>query len=92
MLNTLQMGFRTLAIERRSAEVWQVLSAVKTEFARFGNVLATAKKQLQTVANSIESAEKRTRQMQHKLKDVEALPAEQAQALLPGGVHDEPEP
>jgi DNA recombination protein RmuC len=82
LLNSLQMGFRTLAIEKRSSEVWLVLGAVKTEFGKFGEVLANAKKQLQTVANSIDSAETRTRQMERKLKGVEALPEPDAVKLL----------
>ena len=83
MLNSLQMGFRTLALEQRSAVVWQVLGAVKTEFGKFGDVLATLKKQLATASNTIEQAETRTRQMDRRLKSVEALPAEQAARLLP---------
>jgi DNA recombination protein RmuC len=83
MLNSLQMGFRTLALEQRSAEVWQVLGAVKTEFGRFGDVLATLKSQLQSASNTIDKAETRTRQMSRALKDVEALPSEQAEQLLP---------
>ena len=82
LLNSLQMGFRTLAIEKRSSEVWQILGAVKTEFANFGDVLANTKRQLAAVANSIDKAETRTRQMERKLKGVEALPVEQAQGLL----------
>jgi len=74
LLNSLQMGFRTLAIQKRSSEVWQVLGSVKAEFGKFGEVLANTKRQLQTVANSIELAETRTRQIERKLKDVEALP------------------
>jgi DNA recombination protein RmuC len=81
-LNSLQMGFRTLAIEKRSSEVWSVLGAVKTEFENFGRVLANTKRQLETVASSIESAETRTRQMARKLKDVEALPEPEAQKLI----------
>lgn len=89
MLNSLQMGFRTLALEQRSAEVWQVLGAVKTEFSKFGDVLATLKKQLATASSTIEQAETRTRQMGRALKTVEALPVEQAARLLPD---QEPEP
>jgi len=74
LLSSLQMGFRTLAIEKRSSEVWSILGAVKSEFGRFGDVLANTKKQLQTVANSIDAAETRTRQIERKLKDVESLP------------------
>jgi DNA recombination protein RmuC len=83
MLNSLQMGFRTLALEKRSAEVWQVLGAVKTEFGKFGDVLARLKQQLATASNTIDAAETRTRQMTRALKGVEALPAEQAARLLP---------
>ena len=90
LLNSLQMGFRTLAIEQRSSEVWELLSAVKTEFSRFGDVLARTKAQLQTVTNSIGQAETRTRQMTRKLKDVEALPVPQAELLL-GKAKDETE-
>ncbi|MGH8747418.1 MAG: DNA recombination protein RmuC, partial [Burkholderiales bacterium] len=82
LLNSLQMGFRTLAIEKRSSEVWQVLGAVKGEFGRFGEVLANTKRQLQTVANSIDAAETRTRQIERKLKDVEALPGVEAAPLI----------
>jgi DNA recombination protein RmuC len=82
LLNSLQMGFRTLAIERRSSEVWQVLGAVKTEFGKFGDVLAKTKSQLETVTRSIEAAEVRTRAMNRKLRDVEALPGEEATDLL----------
>jgi DNA recombination protein RmuC len=73
-LNSLQMGFRTLAIQQRSSEVWKVLGTVKSEFGRFAEVLANTKRQLQTVANTIDQAEVRTRQIERKLKDVEALP------------------
>lgn len=82
LLNSLQMGFRTLAIEKRSSEVWQVLGAVKTEFGKFGDVLARTKSQLETVTRSIEAAEQRTRVMNRKLKQVEALPGEAANGLL----------
>jgi len=82
LLNSLQMGFRTLAIEQRSSEVWQVLGAVKTEFGKFGDVLAKTKAQLETVTRSIEAAETRTRVMNRKLRDVEALPGDEASGLL----------
>ncbi len=82
LLNSLQMGFRTLAIEKRSSEVWQVLGAVKTEFGKFGDVLARTKSQLESVTRSIEAAEVRTRAMNRKLRDVEALPGEEASNLL----------
>jgi DNA recombination protein RmuC len=84
MLSSLQMGFRTLALEKRSSEVWQVLGAVKTEFGKFGDVLAKVKAQTQTVLNTLDSAETRSRAMGRALKKVEALPDTQAQALLPG--------
>lgn len=82
MLNSLQMGFRTLAIEQRSAEVWAVLGAVKTEFGKFGEALAQTKKKLDEASNSISKAETRTRQLSRKLKSVEALPAGDAEQLI----------
>jgi len=82
LLNSLQMGFRTLALEKRSSEVWQVLGAVKTEFGKFGDVLAATKSTLERAAKNIEQAETRSRQMARKLKSVEALPSEHAQRLL----------
>jgi DNA recombination protein RmuC len=88
MLNSLQMGFRTLALEKRSSEVWQVLGAVKTEFGKFGDVLARVKSQTQTVLNTLDSAETRSRAMGRALKTVEALPQERASALLPLDPHD----
>jgi DNA recombination protein RmuC len=83
MLNSLQMGFRTLALEKRSSEVWQVLGAVKTEFTKFGDVLAKVKVQTQTVLNTLDAAEVRSRAMGRALKTVEALPVDKAQSLLP---------
>ncbi|MGC4079874.1 MAG: DNA recombination protein RmuC [Rubrivivax sp.] len=82
-LNSLQMGFRTLALERRSAEVWEVLGAVKTEFGKFGDVLAKTKKKLEEAHGAIDQAEVRTRQMARQLKGVEALPESRAVELLP---------
>lgn len=82
MLNALQMGFRTLALEKRSSEVWQVLGAVKTEFGKFGDQLAKVKAQTQTVLNSLEGAEVRSRAMGRALKQVEALPPGQTERLL----------
>jgi len=82
ILNSLQMGFRTLAIEQRSGEVWQVLGAVKTEFGKFGEVLAKTKKKLDEARNSIDQAETRTRAIDRRLRQVESLPAEQAAGLL----------
>ncbi len=82
ILNALRMGFRTLAIEQRSSEVWQVLAAVKTEFRKFGEVLDKVGKHLHAAHESIESAGVRTRAMARKLRQMEDLPAESAAALL----------
>lgn len=90
MLNSLQMGFRTLAIEQRSAEVWAVLAAVKTEFGKFGEALAHTRKKLDEAANSISRAETRTRQLSRKLKDVEAMPVSEVEQLI-GSLDAEPE-
>lgn len=73
-LNSLQMGFRTLALEKRSAEVWQVLGSVKTEFQKFGEVLAKTRRKLEEASHSIEAAETRTRAMGRRLRAVEAVP------------------
>ncbi|QBK05634.1 DNA recombination protein RmuC [Hylemonella gracilis] len=83
MLSSLQMGFRTLALEKRSSEVWQVLGAVKTEFNRFGDVLDKTKKKLEEASNTIDAAQVRSRAMGRALRQVEALPEAQAKALLP---------
>ncbi len=83
MLSSLQMGFRTLALEKRSSEVWQVLGAVKTEFGKFGDVLSKVKSQTQTVLNTLDGAEVRSRAMGRALKKVESLPEHQAAALIP---------
>jgi len=83
MLSSLQMGFRTLALEKRSSEVWQVLGAVKTEFNKFGDVIARVKSQTETVLKTLDSAEVRSRAMGRALKMVEALPETQAQSLIP---------
>lgn len=83
MLSSLQMGFRTLALEQRASEVWQVLGAVKTEFGKFGDVLARVKSQTETVLKTIDSAQTRSRAMGRALKKVEALPDTQTQALIP---------
>jgi DNA recombination protein RmuC len=74
LLNSLQMGFRTLAIEKRSSEVWELLGAVKTEFGKFGAVLAKTRKKLQEASNTIDSAEVRTRAIQRKLRKVQEIP------------------
>ncbi|MBL8361023.1 MAG: DNA recombination protein RmuC [Rubrivivax sp.] len=83
-LSSLQMGFRTLALERRSAEVWEVLGAVKTEFGKFGDVLTRTRRKLEEATQTIDSAQQRTRAMERSLKQVEALPDAHAQLLLPG--------
>ncbi len=89
LLNSLQMGFRTLAIQQRSSEVWQVLRAVKTEFNKFGDTLSAVKKSLDTASNKIGQTETRTRAMLRSLKNVEVLPDEQARALLQEGLSDQ---
>jgi len=81
-LNSLQMGFRTLAIEKRSSEVWLLLGAVKTEFGKFAEVLARTKKKLDEASNSIGNAEQRTRVIERKLRGVEALPVPVSGTLL----------
>ena len=91
-LSSLQMGFRTLALEKRSAEVWDVLRAVKTEFGKFGDVLAKTKKKLDEASNTIELAERRTRVMSRELKSVEALPEDEAARVLKLGVADPANP
>ena len=82
ILNSLQMGFRTLAIEKRSSEVWQVLGAVKTEFGKFGDVLAKTKKKLDEASKTIEQAEVRTRAIDRSLRKVESISATQSRGLL----------
>ncbi len=88
-LTSLQLGFRTLALERRSAEVWDVLGAVKTEFAKFGDVLAKTKKKLDEASSTIDAAAVRTRAMARQLKAVEALPEHRTMQLLPGLAADD---
>jgi DNA recombination protein RmuC len=82
ILNSLQMGFRTLAIEKRSSEVWQLLGAVKNEFGKYGDLLARTKKQLETVTNTLGDAESKTRTIERKLRNVEQLGDTQARAML----------
>lgn len=84
VLNSLQMGFRTLAIEKRSGEVWKVLGAVKSEFEKFGASLDAVSKKLQEASNKIEDTQKRNRVLARALKGAEALPEAEAQTLLPG--------
>ncbi len=83
MLNSLHMGFRTLALEQQASEVWKVLGAVKTEFEKYGEWVAKIKEQVQKAADTVDKADTRAKMMRRALKDVEALPDAQAQALLP---------
>ena len=82
ILNSLRVGFRTLAIEKRSSEVWKVLAAVKTEFGKFGDMLNKVKRQLKSASNTIDQTEVRTRAMERKLRAVEGLPAEATTEIL----------
>lgn len=82
-LSSLQMGFQTLAIQRRSSEVWQILGAVKTEFEKFGDMLDKVDKKLDEAKRSVETATGKTRTINRKLRDVQALPAAAAEPLLP---------
>ena len=82
ILNSLQMGFRTLAIEKRSSEVWTLLSAVKTEFGKFGDILEKTQKKLQEASNTIEDAARKSRGIEKRLKNVQALPTADAPSLL----------
>lgn len=82
MLSGLLMGFRTVAIEKRSAEVWQVLGAVKTQFGKFGDLLEGVQKKLTESANKIEAAKTTSRQIERKLKDVEELPQAESVKMI----------
>ena len=82
LLNSLQMGFRTLAIERRSSEVWELLSVVKTQFGKFGDMLAKTKKKLQEASQTIDNAEVRTRAIERKLRAVQEIPETDAEKLI----------
>ena len=82
LLNSLQMGFRTLAIEKRSSEVWDILGVVKTEFGQFGTILDRTKKKLQEAANTIDNASVRTRAIERQLKKVQELPASENQSKI----------
>jgi DNA recombination protein RmuC len=88
LLTSLRMGFRTLAIEKRSSEVWSVLAAVKTEFGKFGEVLARVKKQLEVASRTIDQTGVRTRAMERQLRTVERLPSAEADSLLQLGELD----
>lgn len=89
IVSSLSMGFRTLAIQKRSSEVWAVLGAVKTEFGKFGAVLEKTQKKLQEASHTIDEAARRSRAMERKLKNVEALPETEAVALLGGNAIEE---
>jgi DNA recombination protein RmuC len=92
LLNSLQMGFRTLAIEKRSSEVWELLGVVKTEFGKFGDVLAKTKKKLKEASNTIGQAEVRTRAIERKLRKVEEVPLSDSPGLIEEGrSEDKPE-
>jgi DNA recombination protein RmuC len=83
ILNSLQMGFRTLAIEKRSSEVWAVLAAVKSEFGKFGGMLEKVQRNLETAGSQLDEViGKRTRAIERKLRQVQELPAEQTKGLL----------
>jgi DNA recombination protein RmuC len=82
MLNSLRVGFNTLAIEKRSGEVWQILSAVKTEFGKFGEVLEKVQQQLSSASETIDKTKVRTRAIERKLKGVESMPGDEAATLL----------
>ena len=83
ILNSLQMGFRTLAIQKRTSEVWNVLGAVKTEFGKFGGMLEKVQKNLQNAGDQLEEVMgKRTRAIERKLRQVEALPTEESKKML----------
>ena len=89
LLNSLQMGFRTLAIEKRSSEVWHLLGAVKTEFGKFVEILEKTQKKLQEASNTIETATRKSRTIARKLKDVQTLPAHEAESLLGRGTESD---
>ena len=84
MLNSLNMGFRTLALERQASEVWKVLGAVKTEFERYGEWVSRIKEQVAKASDTLDKADTRARQMRLALRKVEALPVGESQSLLPG--------
>lgn len=92
LMTSFQMGFRTLAIEQRSSEVWKTLGAVKTEFAKFGTVLDGVKKKLDEASNKIDETGRRSRAMARTLREVEALPSEESRRLLGVELEHEDEP
>lgn len=92
LVNALQVGFRSLAIEKRSSEVWHILGAVRTEFGRYNEVVDRLAKQLNTAAKSVESLGVRTRAMNRRLRDVERLPDETAKMMLDSQLNEASEP
>ena len=89
LLNSLQMGFKTLAIQKRSSEVWQILAAVKTEFGKFGEVIEAVDRKLVEAQKKLGTVGTRSRAIERKLRDVQELPAGDAQGLL-GGLPEAP--
>jgi DNA recombination protein RmuC len=85
ILNSLQMGFRTLAIQKRSSEVWNVLGAVKTEFGKFGSLLDGVKKKLDSASTTIEDAARKSRSIERRLRTVQELPASDSESVLQVG-------
>jgi len=83
LLNSLQMGFRTLAIQKRSSEIWNLLAAIKTEFGKFGAALEGVRKKLAQAQDSMDDAARKSRGIERKLRDVQKLPPEMARSLLP---------
>ena len=92
LLSSLRMGFQTLAIEQQAVEVWRVLGAVKTEFAKFGEVLDKVKRQLDTASRTIEQTGVRTRAMERKLRSVEQLPEAEASEVFDLAAGDDAPP
>ena len=82
LLNSLQVGFRTLAIEQRSSEVWKILGAVKTQFDSFGEVLAKVQRKLAQATSDIETVGTKARSMQRKLREVEGVPVKDSDTLF----------
>jgi DNA recombination protein RmuC len=91
ILNSLQMGFRTLAIERRSSEVWTVLGGVKTQFGKFGGLLDGVQKKLQEASNKMDAVTRQSRTIQRRLREVQELPPGERAALLDAPA-DAPDP
>jgi len=91
ILSSLQMGFRTLAIQKRSSEVWNLLAAVKTEWTKYGDILDAVQKKLHQASDTIEMAKVRSRAVGRKLKDVQELPANEVTALLPQSLLEDDE-